>query len=285
MGEQLAHLFWSDGSGTRATVGSYAASVITLKDKRDIARFAKNMRLKFKTGATLLAGYAIVTKRDGGAGKLTITLHDGLADPLADDTIARKGDYTSTGGNVMDGFFSWIPKTDPSATLFNGVDRTVDLNRLSGTRVPCKGMTMEDAAIEGAAEIKFQGGSPDLLVVNTKRQGDLAKSAHSKMWFDSAISGEKGTYKFSVKTMAFMGPDGPIDIVGDPKCPYDYGAFMKRDTIILKSLKDLPHWSTEAGMAQLVPTDDAIQVRLKGYANWICHRPIDNGLLDFATAA
>ncbi len=280
-GQQVGTLAWGDGSGTRGTVGAYAGGVITLKQIRDVANFAKGMRLVTKTAGVLNAGTALITAINREAGKLTVTLEGGMADPVANDTIARNGDYTASAGNVMTGVLGWVPATAPGGgDNFKGVNRSVDINRLAGTRINGGGRPIEEVCIDAQAELSFHGGRADTLWMNSVRFAELLKSMHSKAWIQLQSSGGKVAVSFTGISLA--GERGPVAVMADPKCPYSYGLMTRREAWELACLDDIPHWSDEDGNKfRVEQSADGIQFRLKAYGDFICNRPVDCALINF----
>lgn len=104
-------------------------------------------------------------------------------DPVA-GTLTKDGAAWNAGGNFADGYFlfhegtiglkpqgipSWIPRTDPTATLYNGINRTLQPVMLAGQRFvadAAKDGTMPRALQRQAAEIQRFGGKPDCCLLN-----------------------------------------------------------------------------------------------------------------------
>lgn len=286
-GRSAAFQTWGDGTGTRGTVDAYAAGVITLTDVNDSVKFETGMKLQKKTsGGVLLAGYLTITAINRSTGELTVTLHDGAADPAATNTLARKGDYTASGSNCLNGILSWIPVTAPVAgsDSFFGQDRGVDVNRLAGSRWTGTG-TIEESVIDAEAEGNTHGGEFDTLILHSKRMAELRRSVQGQAWYArqnvSSNGGQSGKVKISYSGFTFEGENGPIQVVGDPNAPYAYGLLTKiGDWELSSTPSGAPHFHEQAGSKLLTSVgSDGMDFRLKVYWNLICHRPINNVLI------
>jgi hypothetical protein len=287
-GRSSAFQAMSDGSGTRGTVSAYSAGVITLTDVNDAVKFEVGMRLEKKTsGGTLLAGWMVITAIDRAQGKLTVTLFGGAADPAATNTLARMGDYTATGSNCLSGVFKWIPVTAPTGGDNHfGQDRSIDVNRLAGTRSSGLNKTIEEAIIDAQADGKVQGGKFSTLWMHTKRAAELKKSIQSQAWYAkttvSSTRGASGKVDVSFSGFVFEGEDGPIEVMSTIDMPYAYGLMTRREAWELASLEGQPHFDEQGGDRLLVETSaDAKEFRLKVYWQLICRRPVDNVLISW----
>lgn len=284
-GRSLAFQAWSDGSGVRGTVASFVAmtGVITLTDRRDCVKFEVGMVLQNKSAAGVIAaGFLTITAVDLDAGTLTVTLGGGAPNPVATDLLGRDGDFLAGAGssNCLSGVFAWIPSTAPGvADNFFGVNRSVNPTRLAGTRVKGGAKTIEEVIFDSLGRGRTSGGKFDTLWMNSERAAELQKSMQAKAFIDvqSAGKAKVGFQGFQLAT-----PQGQIMVMDDPNCPYAYGLLTKRDAWEYASLGDSPHFAEEDGRRFLrESTSDGIEFRLKGYANLICQRPIDNVLVDF----
>jgi len=279
-GRSQAFQLWGDGTGTRGTVSAYAAGVITLSQSREVVNFEVGMVLEKKnSGGTLLTGTMTITAISRDAGTLTVTLGGGAADPAANDTLARLGDYTATGSNCLAGVLSWVPVTEPtSGDSHFGVDRSVDPLRLSGIRYDGNGANIEDSVFQAQAEAAINGASDvDTLWMNTARFAELCKSLQGKAWYQQAQAG-KAQVGFSGFT--FPGERGPVMVKSDPNCPYAYGLLTCMKEWEMCTLDAYPHFAENGGGKFLTESSaDAVEYRLKMYGNLINHKPHKNVLI------
>lgn len=78
------------------------------------------------------------------------------------------------------------------------------------------------------------------------------------------------------------GAQGPVTVVADPNCPHPYGLLTNKDAWELAGLGRVPHFSEEDGLKfSREANADAIEFRLKMYGQIICHRPVNNVLIDW----
>jgi len=284
-GRSAAFQVWGAGTGVRGTVSAYNAGtgVVTLTDRRDCVKFEVGMVLQIKSAAGVInAGFYSVTAVDLDLGTLTVTLGGGAANPIATDLLGRDGDFLAGVGasNCISGVFAWVPPTAPGvADNFFGVNRSVNPSRLAGTRVKGGAKTIEEVVFDSLARGRTAGGKFDCLWMNSERAAELQKSMTAKAFVDiqSAGKAKVGFQGFQLST-----PQGQLMVMDDPNCPYAYGLLTKRDAWEYASLGDAPHFAEEDGRRFLrESTSDGIEFRLKAYSNLICHRPIDNVLIDF----
>ncbi len=293
-GRTTAFQVWGDGTGTRGTVGAYAAGVITLSNRYDIVHFEVGDMLVKKTAAgVLLPGRMLVTAintNNAGSGELTVTLLDGAAAPAATDTLAQEGEYTAAGSVVLSGVRAWVPAAVPTpGDNFFGVDRSVFPTRLAGIRMNGGGKSIEEIVFEAQAEASVNGADVDTLWMNSHRFAALCKSIQSKAWYgqNSIVSvkssrGRSGKVNVGFQGFVFPGESGPVTVMSDPNCPYAYGLMTSRKAWKLSSLKGAPHFAEEDGRRfRQEVASDAIEFRLKAYWNLMCKRPLDNVLIDW----
>jgi hypothetical protein len=287
-GRSAAFQCWSDGSGVRATMTAYNAgtNVATLNDRRDCVKFEIGMNCEVKDSVTgvISPGYLQVVAVDLDLGTVTFSLQGGAVAPVIanDETqLGRQGDFLAGVGqsNCMSGVFAWIPVATPSATPFFGVDRSVNPQRLAGSRVRGGAKTIEEIIFDSLARGRVAGGKFDTLWMNSERASELQKSMQAKAFVDVQSAGKA---KVGFQGFNLVSPQGNLMVMDDPTCPYAYGLLTRRDAWEFASLGDAPHFAEEDGRRFLrESTSDGIEFRLKAYANLICQRPIDNVLIDF----
>src|SRR6185369_11098530 len=97
-------------------------------------------------------------------------------------TGVATGDYIQIDGDFGDGLLGvdgWNPYTAPGATSFYGIDRTVDLVRLSGNRLDGTGRSVEEAFVRLMTRTCLQGGRPNFGMCNPARWEELEISLGS----------------------------------------------------------------------------------------------------------
>ena len=117
----------------------------------------------------------------------------------------------------MAGLEDWIPSTDPSSTLFFGVDRSVDVTRLGGLRLDATGLPIEEALIEADAKVAREGFAIDHYFMSHGKYADLKKALGSKVQYIDLKAGTNASVSF--RGIMVDGTKGPIKIVPDHNCP------------------------------------------------------------------
>jgi|1_EtaG_2_1085319.scaffolds.fasta_scaffold00212_34 hypothetical protein len=289
-GRSAAFQVWGDGTGTRGTVSSESTVTLTLTDVNDMVKFEIGMVVEAKSsGGTLRSGSVAITAIDRDAKTLTAAANwtTGIPGLVATDTIARAGDYTASSSNVLSGVLAWIPPTAPTTgDSFFGQDRSVDVNRLSGTRVLGAGKTIEEIVFDAQAEAAINGAQVDTLWLNSKRRAELCKSLQGKAMYQqtsvTSSGGQSGKVKVGFTGFVVPGEDGPVTIMSDPNCPYAYGLMTRKAAWELSCLDGCPHFADEAGGKFMQETSaDAIEFRLKVYWQLCCENTRDNILISW----
>jgi hypothetical protein len=295
-GRSQAFQSWSDGSGTRGVVSSYSTSSpptgadgrISLTSRYARVFFELGMECELKNtaaGGTILAGsFTVITVEDDGTtAKLGVKLNGGMVAPVANNTIARAGDYVAGAGlsNCISGVFAWIPTTAPTAgDSFFGQDRSIHVPRLAGTRVLGAGKTIEEITFDAIADLRINGGSADTLWMNSARAAELQKSMTAKAWVD--VQAASRDAKIGFRGFELPTSQGTITVMDDPNCPYGYGLLTKRTAWAMWCLGDYPHYDeTDGRRFAREASSDGVEFRLIGYGQLACKSPMDCALIDF----
>lgn len=308
MMRDLSQQLWSDGSGARGRIAlngiapdSPAAgqTTITLASPASAVNFEKGMRIV--AGATALgdlrgagadgdpyeiiainriAGtFVVLGLPQAGSGWAEAT------DPS--DFLFVFGDAQDNSGiqRKMDGYFSWCPDTDPvlGGTLFRGVDRGVDVSRLSGIRYSAAASGVDDleAIMDMGTLMQQEGAQPKVCVVNGRVASRIAKQLQGQVTYNDVASTDARVFYhgFVVQTGA-----GDVTVLSDQDCPANKGAMFDPAALRLVSLGDVPHLVDEDGLALLrVPGQDQFAVRFASYANLVVDRPHELGNITFAS--
>lgn len=162
------------------------------------------------------AGTFVVSATSGGAG--------GAPTNWANATTYfafRKGDFGGTGvtRSVL-GFGAWIPAADPTATLFESVDRTQDITALSGTRLQTAelaGLNTEQRIRKLLTRMYGRNSSEPAtdVVVHPEKWDDVVTSLENKGLRGLATKEKIGGFGFQ-KLSVQMSP-GEVSIWADPK--------------------------------------------------------------------
>lgn len=291
----LAHDLFAPIQGERGQISVISTGVITLVDAATVVNFEIGMVLTsysvssltptVSTGANL--GYVIAVNRSSGTVTVSATAGGAAGTPTNWSTsfkyLASDGDITfaSNGLRVASGSYlkvtslgQWLPTTAPSSgDSFWGVDRSVDVTRLSGVRFDGSSESIEEALIDGAALVAREGGQPDMAFMSFASYAGLEKSLGSKVQYVD-VKHEEADIAFA--GIRIHAPYGPITVVPDRSCPAAIAYLLSMDTWKIRSLGRVPHILTYGleGLEGLrVGTADALEIRIGYYANLICNAP------------
>lgn len=263
--------------GTDASIGQVLAEPtenattfsFTLKQKQDVTNFELQQNLVIwsaKTAGTQRncdgsATTFIVVAVDRILGVVTVLgTYSSSGTIVANDYVFVDGDR----GLGLAGFEDWMPASNPSATLFFNVDRSVDPTRLGGLRLDASALPIEEALIEADAMVGTEGWGMDHFFTNPKRLGELKKSLGSKVQYvDLEVNP-----RISFQGVVVDGTNGPITVVGDQNCPYDrtYGVVLEMWK--LYSLGKAVRVIDTDGLTMLRQASaDGVEVRYGYYAN------------------
>jgi hypothetical protein len=281
-GRRLSNDLYGDGSGAlaQATAVSGATNgTITLANADDAKNFSLGQSIVAnpnRTGnlGTLRAGAGIITNVNEDAGQITFS---GTITALGATDFLYNG--TATVNDYDFGFFglqAHIPLTAPSATLFLGVDRTQDVNKLSGWRLSRPGYTIEENALSLGTRIMRAGGRPDLGLIAPTNFVTLVQSLGTKVQYDGA-GGDVVTGFDSVTVQL---PSGRCRFYADPDCPGDRGYLLTTSSWTLRYLgSGFPHIIMDDGLRQLrLASNDGLEVRTRSIAQLFCYAPGYNGV-------
>ncbi len=269
----LAVALYGNGSGS---IGQCNASTtgtsLQLKNAEDVTNYEVGMELVFSTadgGGSVKAGSVSVVAINRDSGELTTDALSGIATGsgvAANDYIFQDGDYDLK----LKGLSAWVPASAPSATLFFGVDRSVDVTRLGGIRYDGSALPIEEALISAAARAAREGAKPDTCFMNYSKFADLEKALGSKVqYIDLKVNADIG-----FRGMQINGPRGPIKIVPDQNCPSAAAFMLQMDVWKLYSLGKAPKILDADGLKMLRQSSaDGVEVRVGYYAQLGCRAP------------
>jgi hypothetical protein len=287
--ESFGYQIFHNGGGSRAQGNSawtITGNAITISDPRAHVYFQVDMRLNFATtdGTTgsVKAGYVTIDKISITPAATIITtveanIQTAVPTVANSDHLFRKGDF----GNCISGFLAWIPPTDPTATLYHGVDRTRHTTKLGGLRFNASDSStiMEEIVIDALAYAHTHGAEPSVLIMNSLRFSELEKSLNGKtiIQIGSSVPG------IGYKAIEFAAPWGTVSIMGDPKCPYNHAFALDKETVHFKHLKAFPHFAMDDGSKfQRSASADGIQFRVRWWGNLMVEKPGFNMIINWA---
>ncbi len=219
-------------------------------------------------GGAAGAVVGVVATVNRSAGSFTAT---SATDPTA--TWAA-GYYLSVQGDLnlaLSGFESWIPSSAPSATLFYGVNRSIDTTRLGGVRFDGSSESIEEAVIDGSSLLAREGGKPNMGITNFASYASLEKSLGSKVQYVDL----KGPAEIAFRGIMINGANSMIKVLPDRNCQSLKMYLLQMDTWKLECLGDAPMILRYGdGLEMLrVSNADAGEVRVGYYANLRTNAP------------
>lgn len=236
------------GSVARLANSSFATTALQLVNKEDAFHFDKNEVLKLgpnKDGSSARTGTLTVASVNRATGVITTTVNivTGVAAVAQNDYIFKDGDEAKG----WTGLESYNPRSaaDLSSNLL-GINQTEDPTRLGGYRLDATSMNIEEALIELAALLSFEGAEPTHAFLNPIRFKDLNLSANSGRMGRREVKSTTGFVGYQAFTL--MGPKGEIVILSDTSCPpYDL-RMGELATLELKSADDVPEILKDDGL-------------------------------------
>ena len=222
----MGYKTWGDSGGARGRVGSIGAGLagancrITLASTPDSRKFEIGMVLQASANDGTATGHAL----RGGTGRITITginralgylefasdvtaLITGLA---ANDYLFADGDFKE----CITGVGAWIPASDPTTgDSFHSIDRSANVQTLSGVRVSVTGHSIEDGLIHGLSVMGHHGAFPKHVFINPIRWGQFARSIGARG--DRFRDVKSDEARVSYKAITVVGPAGDVDVLSD----------------------------------------------------------------------
>ena len=281
-------LYGTGGGGIgQIATGGISGATATLTFAHDVRNFYKGQKIDVSaandsTAAARAGSPLTVLSVSYSAGTVTFTagIVATVAAAVAGDFFIQQGDEALK----ISGLSAWIPLTTPSATLFNGVDRTADPERLAGFRVNNpNGDPGENLITLGELVSVGKPGRNQCILINPIHYGSLLKSLSSKITYMRQGNSDTQGKMLIGGTGVMVGlSSGMAEIVVDADCPGGQGWLLDEDTWECHTLDAVPHLSAEDGRQALRgATTDTIEVRARYWAEQLCKNPHRNGT--FAT--
>lgn len=275
-----------------------AAGVITLATASDIVNFERGQILVQSAGDgstssdTLLGpgtlGFVFAVNYNSGVLSVATTAALALAGTAGSPTnwtstgfLFRDGDFGATAyagagsapafTRIVLGYGAWNPATDPTATLFEGVDRSVNIIRRSGARLTsaeCSGLGIEQRLKRLAVRMSSRAKKAKKGLVHPEQWQALADSLETKGLRNITSTDEVGVFNF--ESIKLNTPAGAIPIYSDkfmdPLAAYLYDP----KGIRMQTLSGFPKVVNGDGMSMLrKATENTFEYRIAAYpAYW-----------------
>ncbi len=238
---------WGNGGAARGRVGAIGAGLagancrITLLSIADSRHFEKGMLLQASANDGSATGHAL----RGGVGIIEITGVNkalGYLEFASDVTVTVTGlvvnDYLFADGDFKEkitGVAGWIPAVDPTGgENFFTIDRSTNVQTLSGIRLDISTMPMEEGIVHGLAICGHHGALPKDIYVNPIRWGSVARSigadAQNRRGQVKARDSEGREADVSYDTIKVFGPNGAADLLSDSGVDINAAYALTMDT-------------------------------------------------------
>jgi len=196
---------------------------------------------------------------------------------LSNNNFQPSGSTTTNSLLKLAGLQAWLPITAPGPSdAFFGVNRSLDVQRLSGVSFDGSQLSLEEAIQQGTGQIAMQGGRVDTGVCSYATYTALIVSLGSKVQYIDEKIGEIG-----FRGVQANGANTVMDIFPDRNCPDGFIFGLEMDSWILRSQNPAPHILKYMDEIEIlrVPGVDAAELRVGTYGNSYCTRPGHNGTI------
>jgi len=279
----LASSLFRSGTGSIGQISSISTGVIVLSNPADVVQFERNMVLQANAtdGGTPRAalGYVIAVNRSLGTVTVSASLGGSAGTPSSwapSDFLLVQGDNNAK----LKGLSAWLPFVAPTTgDNFFGVDRSIDVTRLSGVSYDGSAQSIEEALIDHSSLIAREGGKPDVMITNFATYAALEKSLGSKVQYVDMKQADIGFRGIMVN-----GANSMIKVFPDRNCPAQRGFLLSMNSWKLEALGDAPQILKYGdGLEMLrVSNADAGEVRVGYYAQLRTNAPGWNGQIKFS---
>jgi hypothetical protein len=286
LGKDTALQLYRDGTGSigqLAASGGISGTTCTPTNAADIRNLEVGMVLEFNDNAgggdnSGSDGKATVVSKDVSSGTFEVGSVTGTI--ANSDYYAVAGDWGSWGSadttDKILGLAAWLPLTAPtSGDSHLGVDRSVDVERLSGHRRNVTSDSIKDNVLILSEQIGGEGGKIDCALLSHANFNTLARDLDAKVEYTDAGGGvDAGFGKIKMHTSA-----GVVTVYADPACPENRGYLLQKDSWVLKHLKGFPHFADEDGtIIKRRDGSDNYELRARTWSELFCRAPGHNGV-------
>lgn len=297
---RIASAMFRNGAGTIAQIASVAnvsgtTYLVTLANPDDMVQIEQSQVLlavqNYDGSGTAPTDTAVVSGTlDRNAGTFQVVSATDIASNWpANYYLAVQGDLPTTSNNnfqptgststnkllKLAGLQAWLPQAAPSGSdSFFGVNRSQDVQRLSGVFFDGSALSMEEAMLQGTGRIAMQGGRVDTGVCSYATYTAIITSLGSKVVYVDEKVGEIGFRGVQVN-----GANTTMAVFPDRSCPDGVIFCLEMEDWVLRSQNEAPHILKYMDEIEIlrVPGVDAAELRVGGYMNMYPKHPGHNG--------
>lgn len=294
----LSRAIWGNGGGSIARIETNSTTSLVLTARSDMWLFDRGMKISPSTDDG--TGGAGITNDNwqevATVNRQTRTItpvNTFNADWAVNSYVFPRGSY----GLAIQGVPAWVPRSAPSATLFNNVDRTVDDRRYGIIVSPSyfSGIGgLEDYLVQAATWIGEEGAESDAIWMNPRAAAFLRTQMHQQVRYEKYVgtnsSGkeirDRNGIVVGFDTMKFATDLGELPIMTDPNLGYNDCYFLKRDGVELNSIRELFRplgFQNDNGKFRLHENANAAEARFGGYPQLIMASPHSHAFLDLTS--
>lgn len=288
--ESISRGLWGNGGGAVGRIASGGGTAtLQLEDVEDVVNFEVGDYIQHAatdgTSGAIGAGaqqQITAINRDDG----TLTFGGAVPGSFANGQyLFLSGDF----GAKLSGVRGWVPDAAPSATAFNGVNRTLgDTTRLAGLRYTAQKAvhgTLQRAFVKAGARLRREGGNPDSLWMNPLDFAVLLNDIGDKTRFIKTPGKSMGGGKASIAydAVQIMLGSGVVSVYEEKQVPKGRSYLLQMNTWELNTAGKAPSWLDEDGKMFLRQgSSDGLEGRMAMYGDLACYAPGYNMSIDIS---
>ena len=277
-GDTFSTYLYNNGGQALGSFSVISTGVCTLVNADDVVNFEVGQILVVSVNdgsdpAHILVGgsaqgFVIAVNRNAGTFTVSTTSGGAAGTPTnwaGTQFVFRDGDFGGSGSTrIMLSLGAWIPASDPAATTFENINRTIDLARMSGIRLTTAdttGLSLEQRLKRLVTRMR--------VFMNPEKWQNVADSLESRGYRE--IGGDAVT---GYENLSFKAGGKTIKIYADPFCPVATAFALKMDTVKLGGLSKIPEVVNGDGLEMLrkVASND-YEYRLVAYPAFVVAAP------------
>lgn len=278
-----------NGGGARGQVHATTAistTVLTLSNPEDAKNFDIGMKVQASdtdgTSGSVHSGTATIANIDEDAGTLTASANwtTGIASIGASDYLFQEGDF----GTMIKGLPAWIPPTAPTGgDNFFGVDRSVHVTMLAGSRITATTLPIAQAIRNLSSKLGGRGGTQAKHWFSShEKYNNLVLELGSKQEF--MVQGKAFDAEVFFAGVKVHGAGGVIEAYPDHTCMPQYGYLLNMKDIYLGSMGPVPDVFDDDGQTLLRDgLGWSVEYRVDYLANLVFDNTRDQGIADLGS--